>query len=127
MPLNESIALSREKKSSNLEKSDTFTLHHAPHLDVFKWVARDSYLPQGSQGLKEVTRIKLQYQPVEVAPEEMVEKALKEAQVLLFYFFLISHLSRLWQHTQSLIQSRHIFFISNMLILSFFLCVLLFL
>lgn len=42
---------------------------------------RDSYLPQGSQGLKEVTRLKLQYQPVEVAPEEMVEKAINEPQV----------------------------------------------
>jgi len=24
----------------------------APHLDCFAWVKRDSYLPQGSQGLK---------------------------------------------------------------------------
>lgn len=77
-------------QSSKLDKSDSFSLHHAPHLDVFKWVARDSYLPQGSQGLKEVTRLKLQYQPVEVAPEEMVEKALKEPQVWrCFILFLL--------------------------------------
>ena len=29
------------------------------HLDAFKWVQRDSYLPQGTQGLKAVTRAKL--------------------------------------------------------------------
>ena len=28
------------------------------HLDAFAWVRRDSYLPQGSQGLKAVTRAK---------------------------------------------------------------------
>ena len=26
------------------------------HLDAFYWVKRDSYLPQGSQGLKAVTK-----------------------------------------------------------------------
>ena len=36
------------------------------HLDAFHWVKRDSYLPQGSQGLKSVTRYKLGYDPVEV-------------------------------------------------------------
>lgn len=36
------------------------------HLDAFKWVQRDSYLPQGSQGLKAVTKYKLGYDPVEV-------------------------------------------------------------
>ncbi len=29
------------------------------HLDAFKWVQRDSYLPQGCQGLKSVTKAKL--------------------------------------------------------------------
>lgn len=29
------------------------------HLDAFAWVQRDSYLPQGTQGLKAVTRAKL--------------------------------------------------------------------
>jgi hypothetical protein len=28
------------------------------HLDAFCWVRRDSYLPQGSQGLKAVTKVK---------------------------------------------------------------------
>lgn len=45
------------------------------HLDAFHWVQRDSYLPQGAQGLKAVTRYKLGYDPVEVDPEDMVEFA----------------------------------------------------
>ena len=36
---------------------------------------RDSYLPQGSQGLKAVTKYKLGYDPVEVDPEDMVRYA----------------------------------------------------
>lgn len=31
----------------------------AVHLDCLYWVKRDSYLPQGSQGLKAVTKAKL--------------------------------------------------------------------
>lgn len=42
------------------------------HLDAFSWVQRDSYLPQGNQGLKAVTKYKLGYDPVEVDPEDMV-------------------------------------------------------
>ncbi len=45
------------------------------HLDAFKWVQRDSYLPQGSQGLKAVTKYKLGYDPVELDPEDMVPYA----------------------------------------------------
>lgn len=45
------------------------------HLDAFHWVQRDSYLPQGSQGLKAVTKYKLGYDPVEVDPEDMVKFA----------------------------------------------------
>lgn len=45
------------------------------HLDAFCWVKRDSYLPQGTQGLKAVTRNKLGYDPVEVDPEEMLPMA----------------------------------------------------
>jgi DNA polymerase epsilon subunit 1 len=45
------------------------------HLDAFSWVKRDSYLPQGSQGLKAVTKYKLGYDPVEVDPEDMVRFA----------------------------------------------------
>jgi len=45
------------------------------HLDAFHWVQRDSYLPQGSQGLKAVTKYKLGYDPVEVDPEDMLRYA----------------------------------------------------
>ncbi|KAM3572228.1 hypothetical protein VYU27_005762 [Nannochloropsis oceanica] len=47
----------------------------AVHLDAFHWVKRDSYLPQGAQGLKAVTKYKLGYDPVEVDPEDMVRFA----------------------------------------------------
>lgn len=45
------------------------------HMDCFYWVKRDAYLPQGSQGLKAVTKAKLGYDPVEVDPELMVPYA----------------------------------------------------
>ena len=45
------------------------------HMDAFSWVQRDSYLPQGSQGLKAVTKYKLGYDPVEVDPEDMLPMA----------------------------------------------------
>lgn len=47
------------------------------HLDAFCWVKRDSYLPQGNQGLKAVTRYKLGYDPIEVDPEDMVRLAME--------------------------------------------------
>jgi len=34
-------------------------------------VKRDSYLPQGSQGLKAVTKAKLGYNPIDLDPELM--------------------------------------------------------
>lgn len=47
------------------------------HMDVFHWVNRDSYLPQGSRGLKAVTRALLGFEPEEIPPEEMMEAAEK--------------------------------------------------
>ena len=41
------------------------------HMDCFRWVKRDSYLSQGSQGLKAVTAAKLGYNPIELDPELM--------------------------------------------------------
>lgn len=38
---------------------------------AYRWVKRDSYLPQGSQGLKAVTVAKLGYNPIELDPELM--------------------------------------------------------
>lgn len=45
------------------------------HMDAFAWVKRDSYLPQGSQGLKAVTKAKLGYNPLEIDPEDMMRFA----------------------------------------------------
>ena len=48
------------------------------HLDAFAWVQRDSYLPQGTQGLKSVTKHKLGYDPVEVDAEDMLRLAVEQ-------------------------------------------------
>ncbi|KAI5180633.1 DNA polymerase epsilon subunit 1 [Nematocida sp. AWRm80] len=55
------------------------------HLDCFKWVKRDSYLPAGSHGLKSVTKAKLGYYPDEIDPEDMVAFASTRPKVLASY------------------------------------------
>ncbi|KAJ4762241.1 Dna polymerase epsilon catalytic subunit a [Rhynchospora pubera] len=55
------------------------------HLDCIAWVKRDSYLPQGSHGLKAVTKAKLGYDPLEVDPEEMVQFAKTQPQRMASY------------------------------------------
>ncbi|KAG7653527.1 DNA polymerase epsilon catalytic subunit A C-terminal [Arabidopsis suecica] len=55
------------------------------HLDCFAWVKRDSYLPQGSHGLKAVTKAKLGYDPLEVNPEDMVRFAMEKPQTMASY------------------------------------------
>ena len=55
------------------------------HMDAFCWVKRDSYLPQGSQGLKAVTKYKLGYDPVEVDPEDMVSFARDQPKMMAAY------------------------------------------
>ncbi|PWZ28942.1 DNA polymerase epsilon catalytic subunit B [Zea mays] len=55
------------------------------HLDCFAWVKRDSYLPQGSQGLKAVTKAKLGYDPLEVNLEDMVRFAMEQPQTMASY------------------------------------------
>eukprot|EP00871_Galdieria_phlegrea_P006015 jgi/Galph1/900/GphlegSOOS_G5686.1 len=57
----------------------------AIHLDCLHWVNRDSYLPQGSRGLKAVTRSLLGYDPLELDPEEMLQAAEQTPQVLASY------------------------------------------
>ncbi|CAI9105576.1 OLC1v1004524C1 [Oldenlandia corymbosa var. corymbosa] len=57
----------------------------ACHLDCFAWVKRDSYLPQGSHGLKAVTKAKLGYDPLEVNPEDMVRFAMERPQMMASY------------------------------------------
>ncbi|KAI4291287.1 DNA polymerase epsilon subunit 1 [Pancytospora philotis] len=55
------------------------------HLDCYKWVKRDSYLPMNNQGLKDAARIKLGYFPDEIDPEDMVRCAREEPQKLASY------------------------------------------
>lgn len=53
------------------DSENEFKSRNCIHMDCFRWVKRDSYLPQGSQGLKAVTKAKLGYNPVELDPELM--------------------------------------------------------
>jgi DNA polymerase epsilon subunit 1 len=53
------------------DNEDEFKSRSCVHMDCFRWVKRDSYLPQGSQGLKAVTTAKLGYNPIELDPELM--------------------------------------------------------
>lgn len=58
---------------------------YCTHMDCFRWVKRDSYLPQGSQGLKAVTTAKLGYNPTELDPELMTPYAYEYPQLLSEY------------------------------------------
>ena len=57
------------------DSEDEFKSRGCVHMDCFRWVKRDSYLPQGSQGLKAVTTAKLGYDPIELDPELMTPYA----------------------------------------------------
>jgi len=56
-----------------------------PHLDCLYWVNRDSYLPQGSRGLKAVSKYKLGYDPVEIHHEEMLPMAREDPKRMAAY------------------------------------------
>ncbi|WPH04119.1 Hypothetical protein R9X50_00700400 [Acrodontium crateriforme] len=64
---------------------DIYQSTHCAHMDAFAWVSRDSYLPQGSRGLKAVTVAKLGYDPDELDPELMTPYASERPQVLAEY------------------------------------------
>ena len=51
------------KAGISQKPENEYTGRSMVHLDAFCWVKRDSYLPQGTQGLKAVTRAKLGYEP----------------------------------------------------------------
>jgi len=53
------------------DSEDQYKSTYCVHMDAFSWVKRDSYLPQGSQGLKAVCVAKLGYDPDELDPELM--------------------------------------------------------
>ncbi|KAI7906423.1 uncharacterized protein BX663DRAFT_496365 [Cokeromyces recurvatus] len=67
------------------DEEDEYKCKHASHMDAFRWVKRDSYLPQGSQGLKAVTTAKLGYNPMELDPEDMTPFASEQPQTLAQY------------------------------------------
>ncbi|KAI9844901.1 MAG: DNA polymerase epsilon catalytic subunit [Sclerophora amabilis] len=64
---------------------DVYQSDYCVHMDCFSWVKRDSYLPQGSQGLKAVTVAKLGYDPDELDPELMTRYASERPQTLAEY------------------------------------------
>lgn len=66
-------------------ESDHYRGRNAVHMDAFCWVERDSYLPNGSRGLKAVTRNKLGYDPVEISPENMLKYAIERPQYMASY------------------------------------------
>ena len=68
------------KNSEDIYQSD-----YCVHMDCFSWVNRDSYLPQGSRGLKAVTVAKLGYDPDELDPELMTPYASQQPQTLAEY------------------------------------------
>ncbi|KAI5962583.1 POL2 [Candida pseudojiufengensis] len=67
------------------DNEDEYKSKYCVHMDCFRWVKRDSYLPQGSQGLKAVTTVKLGYNPTELDPELMTPYAYEKPQVLAEY------------------------------------------
>jgi len=69
----------------SVNSQDEFFGRFACHMDCLYWVKRDAYLPQGSHGLKAVTKAKLGYDPVELDPELMVEYAKNRPQELAEY------------------------------------------
>ena len=60
-----------------IDSEDEYKSRTCCHMDAFRWVKRDSYLPQGSQGLKAVTTAKLGYNPIELDPELMTPYVLQ--------------------------------------------------
>ncbi|RKF60362.1 DNA polymerase epsilon catalytic subunit A [Erysiphe neolycopersici] len=66
-------------------QEDQYCCDYSAHMDCFHWVNRDSYLPQGSRGLKAVTTAKLGYDPDELDPELMLRYASERPQVLAEY------------------------------------------
>ncbi|KAF8331488.1 uncharacterized protein EI90DRAFT_3145642 [Cantharellus anzutake] len=67
------------------DSEDEYKSRACAHMDCFRWVKRDSYLPQGSQGLKAVTTAKLGYNPMELDPELMTPYASEHPQILAQY------------------------------------------
>lgn len=72
-------------KSASSKEEEEISILKIIHLDSYKWVKRDSYLPMGSQGLKNVTQVKLNYFPDELDPESLIILAKENPQILASY------------------------------------------
>ncbi|CAL6065292.1 DNA_polymerase epsilon [Hexamita inflata] len=82
----DSLGFTTNLTKSRFGQSQTEYTHSCIiHIDCLRWVMRDSYLPQGSQGLKSVTKAKLKYQPTELDPELMTPYAKQKPQILAEY------------------------------------------
>jgi DNA polymerase epsilon subunit 1 len=75
------LGIGTSSSGVDTEFSGRFSLH----MDCFYWVKRDAFLPQGSHGLKAVTKAKLGYDPIEVDPEKMMAYARDQPQQLCAY------------------------------------------
>ncbi|KHJ41058.1 b, exonuclease domain protein, DNA polymerase family [Trichuris suis] len=67
------------------DKMGEYKSRQCSHMDVYRWVKRDSYLPMGSHNLKACTRMKLGYDPVDLDPEDLVPMAREEPQTVASY------------------------------------------
>ena len=79
------LSLSREIGFAKDSQGD-YQCRACKHMDCYKWVKRDSYLPIGSQGLKAVAKAKLNYNPIELDPEDMCNLAVEQPQVGMPFF-----------------------------------------
>ncbi|VDK32832.1 unnamed protein product [Taenia asiatica] len=66
-------------------KAGDYLARPAVHMDCFRWVKRDSYLPIGAHGLKAVAKAKLHYDPIEMDPEVMCLMAREDPRTLANY------------------------------------------
>lgn len=67
------------------EYKKRYTSYQRIHLDVFAWVKRDSYLPEGQRSLKKTCELKLGFKPEEVDPEQMMIEAKKNPMTMISY------------------------------------------
>ena len=77
--------INMEREIGIANKTEEYCGNFTIHMDCFAWVERDSYLPQGSHGLKAVTKAKLHYDPIEVDPEDMIIFAKERPHILCQY------------------------------------------
>ncbi|VDN09429.1 unnamed protein product, partial [Dibothriocephalus latus] len=88
LKMSDEIGFNREQSGPSVGRDPSagdYLSRPAVHMDCFRWVKRDSYLPVGAQGLKAVAKAKLHYDPVEMDPELMCRMAREEPRTLANY------------------------------------------